>query len=449
LLVAFSKILFKNEEKEKRAAELIIANKELAFQNEEKEKRAAELIIANKELAFQNEEKEKRAAELIIAKVKAEESERLKSAFLANMSHEIRTPMNSIMGFTELLKNPYLEEEKQQKYIKMIEQGGERMLNILNDLIDLSKIQSGQTKVFLSACNINENIEYIYTFFKPEVERKGMHFSFLNNLPEKEAVIITDKEKIYAILSNLVKNAIKYSNHGTIEIGYYFNPVSKPDVLTFFVKDTGIGISRDKIEFIFDRFVQVNGNDNRIYHGVGLGLSIAKAYVEMLNGKLWVESEIGKGSTFYFTIPYHNVPEEIIATDNIVFSEETEYRIKKLKILIVEDDESSALLETEILKKHCRELLYATSGDEAVKACSKHPDIDLVLIDINMPVMNGCAATRQIRKFNNDVVIIAQSAHVLSVDKEKAMEAGCNDYISKPLNKAILFDLLKKYFLKL
>src|SRR5664280_677317 len=213
-------LAFQNEEKEKRAEELVIANKELAFQNKEKEKRADELLIANKELAFQNEEKEKRATELTIAKEQAEESDRLKSAFLTNMSHEIRTPMNGILGFTELLKEPNLSSDDQLDYIQTIQISGARMLNTINSIVDISKIESGLMKVDIKETNINEKIEFTYKFFKTEAEIKGLQLLFKNSLPTKEAIIKTDNEKVYGMLANLIKNAIKFTYEGSIEFGY-------------------------------------------------------------------------------------------------------------------------------------------------------------------------------------------------------------------------------------
>ena len=238
--------------------------------------------------------------ELIKAKELAEESTRLKSAFLANMSHEIRTPMNGILGFAGLLKKPKLTGAKQKEYICLIEKSGARMLNILNDIINISKIEVGQIRIFISDTDINEQIEDIYAFFKPEDEQKEIQISFKNSLPAKEAIIKTDVEKFYTILINLVKNSIKFTNEGSIEFGYE----KKGKYLEFFVKDTGVGINHEQKEIIFERFRQGSELNSRNYEGTGLGLSISKAYVEMLNGKIWVESEVGKGSIFYFTIPY-------------------------------------------------------------------------------------------------------------------------------------------------
>jgi len=400
--------------------------------------------------------------ELIKAKEKAEESDRLKSAFLANMSHEIRTPMNGILGFADLLKEPNLTGEKQQKYIKIIERSGARMLNIINDIVDISKIEAGLTEVNLKESNINEQIKYIYTFFKPEVEQKGMQLFFKKSLPSKEAVVKTDREKLYAILTNLVKNAIKYTNEGSIEFGYRLKTDSKPAELEFFVKDTGIGIPKNRQKAIFERFIQADISDKMAYQGAGLGLSISKAYVEMLGGKMWVESEEenlkadrhGKagGSIFYFTLPYNTETEEKIVAENVISDDEAGNHVNPevsgLKILIAEDDEPSGMLITIALKMFSKEILKVVTGVEAVEACRNNPDIDLLLMDIQMPEMNGYEATRQIRQFNKDVVIIAQTAFALPGDREKAIEAGCNDYISKPFGQTVLTELIEKHFNK-
>jgi len=308
LIIANKELAFQNQEKEKRATELIIANIELAYQNEEKEKRAAELVIANIELAYQNEEKEKRVAELIVAKEHAEESDHLKSAFLANMSHEIRTPMNGILGFTGLLASPNLTGEKQKEYIHILEESGKRMLNLINDIISISKIDSGNLKVKISESNLNEQMAHIYNFFKSEADKKGILFTTNNSLSKNDLVIKTDNEKLYAILTNLVKNAIKFTNKGSIEFGCE----KKGNFLEFYVKDSGVGIRQEQKKLIFERFRQGSESLSRNYEGAGLGLSISKAYVELLGGNIWVESDPdsyreGKGATFYFTIPYNVV----------------------------------------------------------------------------------------------------------------------------------------------
>ena len=393
--------------------------------------------------------------ELTVAKEKAEESDRLKSAFLANMSHEIRTPMNGILGFAELLKEPGLTGEEQLGYIRIIETSGMRMLNIINDLIDISKIEAGQMDVVNTETNINEKIDFIYTFFKPEVDKKGLKLSYRKALAKDKAIIYTDKEKLYAILTNLVKNAIKYTEEGSIEFGYNtVETLHATSLLRFYVKDTGIGVPSDRLEAIFGRFVQADIEDRNALQGAGLGLAISKAYVEMLGGKIWVESEEGVGSTFYFTIPYTSQSNKNAAVSEIIPDlvpeiipdEKADPNIYKPKVLIVEDEINSDLVLTIPLRKRCREILHAKTGLEAVEICQKHTDIELILMDIKMPVMNGYDAVREIRKFNKDVIIIAQTAYALSGDREKALDAGCNDYLTKPIKNFELMRLIDLHF---
>lgn len=388
-------------------------------------------------------ENKKAESELINAKEKAEESDRLKSAFLSNMSHEIRTPMNGILGFAQLLKEPDLTIDEQQEYIQTIQISGARMLNTINSIVDISKIESGLIGIDIKETNLNEKIEFTYKFFKPEVENKGLHFLFKNGLPTIEAIIKTDNEKVNGILTNLVRNAIKFTFDGSIEFGY----VKKGEYLEFFVKDTGIGVPMKQQQLIFERFRQGTESHNRGYEGSGLGLSISKSYVEMLGGRIWLESKEGLGSIFYFTIPYNPVSEETSAIENFVIADNKEIEVKKLKILIVEDDEISYSLLTKVVQKISKEVLHAPTGIEAVEACRNNPDFDLVLMDLRMPRMNGLEATQKIRQFNKDVIIIAQSAYGFLSDREKALEAGCSDYITKPIDKTLLYELIKKYCL--
>lgn len=273
------------------------------------------LVEKQKEISAQNKELEsyrnhlenlvqERTVDLTAAKEKAEESDRLKSAFLANMSHEIRTPMNGILGFTSLLKDE-LVEEKNLEFISIIEQSGERLLNVINDVIDISKIEAGLVRLLDLETNVNSQLDYIYSFFKLEAEKKGLQFYCEKTLSNQEATIKTDKIKLEAVLINLVKNTIKYTDSGSISLGYNLKNIDRNSQLEFFVKDTGIGIPHDRQRAIFDRFVQADIGDTRAFEGAGLGLSISKAYIEMMGGEIWVESEEGKGSVFYFTIPYN------------------------------------------------------------------------------------------------------------------------------------------------
>jgi len=248
-------------------------------------------------ILFEDYFKQRKTLEL--AKQKAEESDKLKSAFLSNIAHEIRTPMHGILGFAEMLKTASLSNEQMQEYIAIIEKSSARMLNTINDLIEISRIESGQTEINLSLLDIDRQLESIYAIFKPEADKKGIHLT-LNNTPETEGIHIrTDREKLDTIFMQHLKNAVKYTKKGTIEIGYS----QKGDLIEFTVKDTGIGIEMDKQQSIFGRFTQADNSLSKIYEGSGLGLSISKAYVEMLGGTIWVESEPGIGSTFYFTTP--------------------------------------------------------------------------------------------------------------------------------------------------
>jgi CheY-like chemotaxis protein len=349
--------------------------------------------------------------------------------------------MNGILGFAELLKTPELSGAEQMEYIRIIKKSGERMLNIINDIVDISKIEAGQVKLFVSETRLNEQTEFLYSFFKPEVDRKGIRLTLHNGLPDKEAILNTDREKLYAVLTNLIKNAIKFTSRGSIDFGY----VKKGMLLEYYVKDTGFGIPPDRLQAIFERFIQADIADSRAFQGAGLGLSISKAYVEMLGGEIWVESIEDKGSAFYFTIPYiPDSEQKILMTADI--NNEQDKQMKKLKILIVEDDETSEMLISIAVKALSKEILKVGSAAEAIKTSLANPDIDLILMDVKMPDMDGYEATRQIRRFNKDVYIIAQTAFGLVEEREKALDAGCNDYISKPLDIAKLKKLIQEKF---
>lgn len=384
------------------------------------------------------------------ALVKATESDRLKSAFLANMSHEIRTPMNGILGFAEVLKDTELSGEKQHEYLEIIEKSGIRMLNIINDIIDISKIESGQMKVIHEPTNVRDQLNFLYAFFKPEVELKGIKLK-LTNLPQlSEAVIQTDREKLYSILTNLIKNAIKYTKAGSIEFGCSptipSNSWLNETELQFYVRDTGIGIPAQRQDAVFERFIQADIADKMARQGAGLGLAISKGYIEMLGGKIWLESEVGKGSTFYFTIPYAFKPNKQLTSNEVVPDHIDETPATELKILIAEDDNASSKFISILVEKYSSEILTVQTGIDALETCRRRSDLDLIFMDIQLPEMDGYEATRQIRKFNSKIVIIAQTAYALSGDNEKALDAGCNDYIAKPIRKDELLLLMNKYF---
>ncbi len=373
-------------------------------------------------------ERKKMIEDLVAAKEKAEESDRLKSAFLANVSHEIRTPMNGILGFADLLKQPELTGEELHQFIGIIEKSGERMLNIINDLINISKIESGQMDINTSETNINEQIEFLYNFFLPEAKQKKIELNHTCPLPVSRSFITTDREKLYAILTNLIKNALKFTPSGSISFGYQ---LSENKVL-FYVKDTGIGILLNKQKTIFERFVQANSDHKSRFEGAGLGLAISKAYIEMLGGKIWVESEVGTGTSFYFTLPTTCTSKREKEADDDAKLWYNDLSDTAKTVLIAEDDEISMLYIKRMLEEFNVELFEARNGAEAVEICRNHPEISLVLMDINMPELNGFEASKRIKQFRPELTMIAQTAYALEHDIENYKDPF-DGYITKPI----------------
>ncbi len=385
-------------------------------------------------------EKKKYELDLIAAKERAEESDRLKSSFLANMSHEIRTPMNGILGFAGLLKDAIASGDDIGEYIGIIERSGKRMLSIINDLIEISKVESSQINVHLEEVNLNDVLEYITKFFKPNADEKNLRLISTNCLSDKEATILTDRDKLTAVLSNLMKNAIKFTKSGRVETGCRLYG----DFCEFYVLDTGIGIDEGKQSAIFERFVQADSSLSSHFEGAGLGLSIAKAYVELLGGTIRLESVVGSGSVFYFTLPYI-VPSSKKEQNGSSLQQTNDDIEPGLILLIAEDDEFADKLLTRIIRKICYQAFHANNGEEAVRICREHPEINMVLMDMKLPLLSGFDATRQIRQFNQSITIIAQTAYSMPGDRERALEAGCNDYISKPIISEKLLEIIKKY----
>jgi PAS domain S-box-containing protein len=376
---------------------------------------------------------------LISAKEKAEESDRLKTAFLANMSHEIRTPMNGIIGFLDLLKEPDLSEENKNAYIDIVTQSSHRLLDTINDIIEISRIETGELKVHMSPVNISELIAYYHGFFKQQTDQKGLKYFVTNRLPEEIKFFKTDRNKLESIISNLIKNAIKFTYEGSIEFGCYFESGN----LVFFVKDTGIGISYEIQNKVFERFVQGDMSLSRPQEGSGLGLSIVKAYIGLLKGKIWLQSEPGEGSTFRFSVPYYRSEEE--RTENEPHETLPEISAENHTYLIAEDDYASYLYLERLLAGPGITFIHTTNGNDTVRAARDNPDLSLILMDLRMPGLTGLDATKQIREFNKTIPIIAQTAYALTGDRETALQAGCNDYISKPLNHNQLQKIISRY----
>ncbi len=376
-------------------------------------------------------------SELIASKDKAEESDRLKSAFVANISHEIRTPMNGILGFAQLLKDPQLTWEVQAEYIYLIQQSGERMLSLINNLINISRIEAGETILHPGETPVNELLHDLYAFFKPEMNKKGLQLNCITPLSDIESIIETDSGKLAQILTNLIQNALKFTSAGGIDYGYK----KINDVLEFYVIDTGIGIALDMKEKIFDRFHQVDNPLTRTQEGAGLGLSISKAYVEMLGGTIRVESEGDQGSAFYFTLPYNPSGTTIIPR-SFPINQMPVISLPDLTVLIAEDEAVSQLVLEMYLKSENITTLIAVNGQEAVILADHHPEINLILMDLKMPVMNGYEATALIKKIRPELPIIAQTAFTSKEEKQKAQDAGCDAFISKPINRNELLTLI-------
>ncbi len=381
-----------------------------------------------------------RTAELEMAKNKAEESEKLKSAFLTNMSHEIRTPMNGILGFTELLNQPGLTGKEQQNYINIINSSGERMLKTVNNLMDISKIESGMVTPLLQPVDVVQIMHDIHEFFTKEAHSKGLEFNFNNKSVPERVICESDPSFIESILSNLIKNAIKFTHHGSVDFGLKIVGSN----LEFYIRDTGIGISRKQQNAVFDRFVQADIEDRYVYEGTGIGLSIAKSYVEMLGGRIWIESKVGEGSSFCFTLPYSPVGNNQQTAEKTRIDRHENIN-RQTEILIVDDDSASSAYLQIILKPYASALYTAASGVEAIEIYKNNRGIGIVLMDVKMPVMDGYVAAKKIRELDPDVVILAQTAFAMIGDRQKALNAGCNGYITKPIAKAQLIDLIRKY----
>ncbi|HEX2934240.1 MAG TPA: ATP-binding protein [Bacteroidales bacterium] len=403
----------------------------------------AELLTRQKseELELQNKLYRRLNEELSIAKEKAEESDRLKTAFLQNMSHEIRTPMNAIMGFSDLITEYYGNKPKLEAFSQIISQRSKDLLAIINDILDIAKIESGQLPVNYEICDLDALFSELLVFFnenRKSKEKENIALT-IRRIPNPSlSLIITDKIKLKQILINLIGNAFKFTEEGQIVVGCELNGQNR---LEFFVSDTGVGIPLDKQKMIFERFTQVNSDKNKLHSGTGLGLSIVKGLLNLLDGEIWLESEPGKGSTFHFTISYQ--PANVAAQKKNEPDFIEMHSFKGRKLLLVEDDFYNAEYLKEILSRAGFNTTHTIYGKEAIEL-SLNNSFDIVLMDIGLPDMNGYKATQQIKQKKPDLIIIAQTAYATPIDREKSLEAGCDDYISKPIKRDILMDLLNK-----
>ena len=380
------------------------------------------------------------------AKLDAEESDRLKTAFLANMSHEIRTPMNSIIGFSNLIMEADLEKAKKDEYLTHILQSSKLLLNLIDDIIDISKIEAGQVRVQLQQFNVNPLLHDLYESFRSSHFNQDVLLRL--NVPEasNSYTLQSDPLRLRQILSNLIGNALKFTQKGFVELGYQIDNEGESQKIVFYVKDSGIGIPKGKQKLIFERFRQVDDSRTRKFGGTGLGLSISRKLAELLEGKLWVDSKDGKGSTFYCSLPF--VSFEKFKEDEIEPFQASKYDWKGKTIMIAEDENSNfELLKASIYRTNIK-IIRAFNGEEAVELIRNNGKVDMVLMDIRMPRMNGYEATRIIKSLKPDLPIVSITAYAMSEDETKSLEAGCDMYISKPIRPARLLSIIDDFLLK-
>ncbi len=407
----------------------------------ERKKAEKALQRTNEQLSKVNKELMHTIEELKISREKAIESDRLKSAFLANMSHEIRTPMNGILGFANLLSEKDLSEEEKNSYLEIINNCANQLLVILDDLIDLAKIEANQLAINKREVNVNELMNELFVLFSRRM-KEGVTFKHIPvSGTNGDIIIMTDHVRLKQILSNLINNAIKFTSQGSIVFGYTI----RKNELEFYVKDTGIGISPEKQKIIFQRFMQADISENRPFGGTGLGLTISKALVEMLGGTIWVESMPGKGSSFYFTIPRIETPEcKGRYTDEKAAG--NEHNAGGKHILIVEDDEMSNRYIETILNVENVKIHRAASVTKAIDCIEANPDIKAIIMNMKVPFSDTFSAIKAFKSLRPDITIIVQSAFMTSEDKSRTLQAGCDYYISKPVMKEELLSILRTLF---
>lgn len=386
-------------------------------------------------------ERKRMELDLIVEKQNAEDANRLKSEFIKNMSHEIRTPMNGIVGFSEMLDNDKITTEKRKYYSKIVQNSGQQLLKIIDDILEISTLETKQDKIKQEEFCLNDLLMELFSIFNLIAKQRNIPIYVKKTFNDELSYIISDKTKLNKILSNLIENALKFTNEGFIEVGYFV----EDDKLNLYVKDTGTGILLKNQDIIFERFSQENGEIAEKHGGLGLGLSICKENAQLLGGKITLESEKGKGSTFYLKIPYSVSKLKNKSNSEGISDDLTK---KGKNILIAEDEEINYLYIEAILQQEYEQsciLIHVRNGQEAVNHCLQKSNIDLILMDIKMPIMNGHEATSKIKEKYPNLPIIAQTAYSTESDKQLALKHGCDDFISKPIDKEKLFGLINKY----
>ncbi len=417
--------------------------KELKRKNEELRATEEELRASNEELREINERLEKQKQELETAKEKAEESDRLKSAFLANMSHEIRTPMNGIMGFAQLLKQKKLNAQKQSEFLDIIHGRTRHLLHIINDIVDISKIEANQLDINPEVFDLNSLMDNLFQEQEKELKelrKSHIHLSLKKEVPQKSYRINTDSSRFRQVMDNLLSNAVKFTKQGSISFGYHLN---EDHTLTFFVEDSGIGIPTEKKQQIFERFRQVDESTSRQFEGTGLGLTISQNLIELMGGKIWMESTPGEGTCFYFTLPAEVKQDQLPEVKPE--KKERHFNWSEKTILLVEDDTASQTYFMEGIEPTGARMMVSETGKDALRKLAANAWPDLILMDIRLPDMSGLEVTRTIRQQDPDIPIIAQTAYAMGKDEQKCLEAGANDYLSKPIEIDHMLNLMDQY----
>ncbi len=397
-----------------------------------------ELVKKNEELKSTLQRIEQINLDLEKEKQKAETSDKLKSAFLANMSHEIRTPLNGIMGFSELMLKTYdLSVEEKLKYTAIIKKCSDGLLQIVNDILDISALESGNFLLRENPFEVKQILENIFELYKSKITESGKKVLLMLKPTMPDVVLNTDEDRLRQILINLLDNAVKFTHDGSIEFGIH---AFDNGYVTFFVKDTGTGIRKEYHQLIFNRFMQAGQPGKKPHSGNGLGLSIVKELLKLMKGDIWLDSEVNQGTTFYFSLPHANM---LKFTENNNGEGTGLFKLRKgLHILIVEDDEINMMYLKELLIDFEPVFSETQFGNEALELVKKK-SFDIIFMDIRLPDMNGLEVVREIRKFNQTVPVIAQTAYAMTSDEKKALEAGCSAYISKPIKKEVLFHKIK------
>jgi signal transduction histidine kinase len=371
--------------------------------------------------------------ELTHSREKAEEADRMKTVFLTNLSHELRTPMNTIIGFSELINIGNIPAEKRKEFSRIIRFKGQELLTLIDDIIEVSRFEAGHIQFVSNPCELNHLVGEVYQIAlerRKAAQKEGLGINL--NLPPVETQLLTDPGRVQQVFVNLIDNSLKFTVRGTIEIGY---ELKDSRTIQCFVKDTGIGLKKEELKNLFNRFKKIEETSFRKNTGSGLGLTISKYIVQLLGGKIWVDSVYGEGSTFYFTIP-NNPPSPPETNMEVLKDKESqsEYNWKNKVILLVEDDEINVQFLEAILSPFQVQIIHASNGLQGVELCRSIPHIDLVLMDVKMPEMNGHEACREIKKLRPALPIIAQTAFALREERQKCLEAGCDDYVSKPID---------------